>query len=225
MFFSFAEAKRYLSGYGTRKLKISDYYKAGGFAWFTGTFFEGPIDIVKCQLQSQIIKQKTTPGYVPQFTTAIDCAKYIIKKNGFLGLYQGFLPHVARNVPSGAIHLGTFEALRLYGAHRRKCEVKDLPTLYVMVSGAIGGCLYWGISFPLDVLKSTIQSDALDKAERRFQGTLDCAIKLYREGGISRFYRGFTPCMLRASPANAIMLWTVSFITDRIPISITVGGN
>ena len=33
--------------------------------------------------------------------------------------------------------------------------------------------------------------------------------KLMAEGGIGRFYRGFTPCIARAAPANGIMLWTV----------------
>ncbi len=32
---------------------------------------------------------------------------------------------------------------------------------------------------------------------------------LWAEGGIGRFYRGFTPCILRAAPANGVMLLTV----------------
>lgn len=28
-------------------------------------------------------------------------------------------------------------------------------------------------------------------------------------GGVSRFYRGFSPCLMRAAPANAVMLFTV----------------
>ena len=33
--------------------------------------------------------------------------------------------------------------------------------------------------------------------------------KLYAEGGIGRFYKGFSPCLMRAVPANACMLYTV----------------
>jgi solute carrier family 25 carnitine/acylcarnitine transporter 20/29 len=32
---------------------------------------------------------------------------------------------------------------------------------------------------------------------------------LWQEGGVKRFYRGFTPCLMRAAPANGIMLLTV----------------
>ena len=39
------------------------------------------------------------------------------------------------------------------------------------------------------------------------------AQKLWAEGGAARFYKGFTPCLLRAFPANGIMLLTVDKVT------------
>jgi len=37
--------------------------------------------------------------------------------------------------------------------------------------------------------------------------------KLMADGGPSRFYRGFTPCLARAMPANGVMLYTVDKVT------------
>jgi hypothetical protein len=37
---------------------------------------------------------------------------------------------------------------------------------------------------------------------------------LWAEGGVKRFYRGFTPCLIRAVPANGAMLLTVDKITN-----------
>ncbi len=42
---------------------------------------------------------------------------------------------------------------------------------------------------------------------RRARGA--CPQLLWQEGGIKRFYRGFTPCLVRAAPANGVMLLTV----------------
>jgi solute carrier family 25 carnitine/acylcarnitine transporter 20/29 len=39
------------------------------------------------------------------------------------------------------------------------------------------------------------------------------ASKLWAEGGVKRFYKGFTPCILRAMPANGVMLLTVEKVT------------
>lgn len=40
--------------------------------------------------------------------------------------------------------------------------------------------------------------------------------KLYAEGGVGRFYKGFTPCILRAFPANGVMLLTVDKVTNML---------
>ena len=40
--------------------------------------------------------------------------------------------------------------------------------------------------------------------------------KLYAEGGVARFYKGFTPCLLRAFPANGIMLLTVDSVNNML---------
>jgi len=39
---------------------------------------------------------------------------------------------------------------------------------------------------------------------------------LWAEGGVRRFYRGFTPCLIRAAPANAAMLFTVDRVTTAL---------
>ncbi|PRP89157.1 mitochondrial carrier protein [Planoprotostelium fungivorum] len=218
MFFSFAEAKRFLSGYGSRPLRNIDYFIAGGFAWFTGTFFECPIDLVKSQLQVQVIRSKTIPDYVAPYTNMTQCASAIVRTNGFFGLYQGFVPHVLRNIPAGSVHLGSYEMVRQHYSKKKGVPVSELPSSYSLLGGGIGGFLYWSIFFPIDVVKSSIQTDNLQKDKRKFSGAIDAAKKLYAEGGWKRFYRGFTPCLMRSIPANAMMLWTVAFITDNLPI-------
>ena len=39
---------------------------------------------------------------------------------------------------------------------------------------------------------------------------------LWGEGGVRRFYRGFTPCLMRAMPANGVMLLTVDTVTGML---------
>lgn len=84
------------------------------------------------------------------------------------------------------------------------------PTMtHLFTAGGSAGFMYWVLFYPLDVIKSAMQTDALRVEERRFRGVADTASKLWAEGGVSRFYKGVTPCLLRAVPANAIMLITV----------------
>jgi len=71
---------------------------------------------------------------------------------------------------------------------------------------------YWSLFYPLDVIKSAIMTDSVNPAERQYKGFFDAAGKLYKQGGVKRFYAGVLPCLLRASPANAGMLYTVDKI-------------
>lgn len=40
--------------------------------------------------------------------------------------------------------------------------------------------------------------------------------KLYAEGGVPRLFRGFSPCLMRAVPANGVMLFTVDKVTHML---------
>jgi len=89
-------------------------------------------------------------------------------------------------------------------------NVNNLAAWRVFTAAGAAGFLFWFLTYPTDVIKSTMQSDELEKSQRKFSGIVDCARKLYiNEGGIKRFFKGFTPCLLRAIPANATMLYVL----------------
>ena len=49
--------------------------------------------------------------------------------------------------------------------------------------------------------------------QKTLDASLACLQQLYAEGGIGRFYKGFTPAIIRAAPANGVMLATVDKVT------------
>ena len=191
-------------------------YLAGGFAWGVGSLIECPIDFLKTQLQIQIIKSKTIKEFKPEFQGIKDLAKKIWNTNGLTGFYQGLSAQLLRNIPGGALLFGTFELYRNKTADRLNCEVKDLPISHSLLGGALGGLLFWGPLYPVDVIKSTIQADSINKDNRKYKTIIDTGIQLYNEGGYRRFYKGFSPCILRAVPANAVLLLTSTFISEHL---------
>lgn len=46
---------------------------------------------MKTKLQIQIFSQKLDKSFKPDFTTTLDCVKHIIRKNGVISLWQGWL--------------------------------------------------------------------------------------------------------------------------------------
>lgn len=117
---------------------------------------------------------------------------------------------MTRNLPAGAIYFGVFENLKNYWASKNESGVAT--DLQICAAGGAGGFFYWSLFYPVDVIKSAIMTDALDKSKRKYSGFLDAGRQLIAQGGVRRLYAGLVPCLLRSSPANAGMLFTVDKI-------------
>jgi solute carrier family 25 carnitine/acylcarnitine transporter 20/29 len=183
---------------------------------FVAAFAEGPIDFYKSQIQVQAVRSRADPTYVPPYTTVGGCVRATLAASGLRGPFQGLGVTLARNTPANAIYLGSFEALKDRAAARSGVAKADLPALTVVGAAGRGGLLYWLVIFPVDVIKSAVQSDSITPSQRRFAGPLHAARTLWAEGGVARFYRGFSPCLLRAVPANGVMLLTVDKVTTML---------
>lgn len=145
----------------------------------------------------------------PAFTTVAGAVRSALSTNGIKGPYQGLSATIMRNIPANCVYLGTFEVLKRRAADAYGCTVPELPAAMVMGSAGLGGIMFWLTTYPVDVIKSAMMTDAIDPSQRKYGGIADAARKLYASGGIRRFYVGFTPCLIRAAPANATMLYTV----------------
>jgi len=211
LFLSHSETKRYISNDGQVALQPYHYFLAGSIGWAVGSIIECPFDVIKSQLQVQTMKKEEITR---KFTSMTDCASVIYRSNGIRGLYHGYFSHLLRNIPAGALHLGIYDIIRLNRAKKLGIHTSQLRMYQDMIAGSISGVVFWSAVYPIDVVKTTLQSDAIDKNERKYRGTWDCVRKLYIDGGVRSFYRGLTPCVLRAIPANAVMLYTVARIQN-----------
>ncbi|KAL4141264.1 hypothetical protein PRNP1_014385 [Phytophthora ramorum] len=126
------------------------------------------------------------------------------------GLYRGFWPTAGREMLGNATYFMAYETVRdllldrlVHSVPGLTPESVNLRTYQsIAFSGGCAGFMYWLVVFPVDTVKSVLQADRLDKP--RFSGAIDCSRQLYAEGGPTRFYRGITPSLLRAFPANAV---------------------
>lgn len=216
LFGAYGQSKEYLRARNGGHLEAKHYFMAGGMTGFVAAFAEGPIDFYKSQMQVQIVRAKADPSYKPPFTGMVQCVNQSFKYNGFRAPFQGLGATILRNTPANALYLGSYEYMKGMAAGWRNCAVTDLPPHEVMLAGGLGGLLYWLATFPVDSVKSALQSDSLNPAERKYNGIMGCIQGLYKEGGVGRFYKGFAPCVLRAIPANGVMLYTVDAATQAL---------
>eukprot|EP01133_Synstelium_polycarpum_P005928 gene5928-6867_t len=195
MFLSYGQAKTLIQGDSKKELSIAQLTQAGAMAGLTIAFVESPVDLFKSQLQVQTAGNK-------QYNGLVDCAKKIFQARGITGIYQGLSSTLLRDIPANAAYFGVYELTRRAFVNEGQ-RVEQLPAWKVMLAGGVGGMSYWTLTYPIDVIKSSIQTDAIQPSQRRYANLIDCASKIYRQQGIAGFYKGFTPCFIRSMPANA----------------------
>ncbi|GIL50964.1 hypothetical protein Vafri_7041 [Volvox africanus] len=217
LFGAFGASKRWLgtnADGSTRPLERIDFYKAGAMTGFVAAFTEGPIDFYKSQLQVQIIRSKQDPTYKPPYTSVFECIRQTIRTNGIRGPFQGLSPTLLRNTPANAVYLGNFEVLKQAVAAHHNCKTTDLSAATITACAGLGGITYWLAIFPVDCIKSAMQTDNINPALRKYKDVPTTVRLLWAEGGVRRFFKGFTPCLIRAAPANGVMLLTVDKVTQ-----------
>lgn len=72
------------------------------------------------------------------------------------------------------------------------------------LAGGVAGLCEWTASLPADTVRARLYVEVLTKAERA--APIACARRLWEAEGLSGFYRGLTPALLRAFAANAAAL-------------------
>lgn len=134
-----------------------------------------------------------------------DAIKKIYSSHGLRGLYKAQGVTALREVQGYGIYFAAYESLIQRECSRSGRAREDIGTLEVCAYGAVAGYAMWTSMYPIDLVKSRLQTDGwtLGK-DRRFSSALDCIRKIWAEAGFRGFWKGLTPCLLRAAPANAV---------------------
>ncbi|WFC98460.1 hypothetical protein MYAM1_001188 [Malassezia yamatoensis] len=202
--------------------RIGLYGAVGGMT--SGTLIScgsAPFELVKVQRQLEYLiatqKQKAAGvqaiTFKPQsgFRAALDIYR---QHGGVRGFYLGFPLHLCRDTLGSALYFGLYDSLRSIG---NRLEAQDhamrlpSPVLSFMI-GSSAGMLSWLLVYPVDLLKTQIQRDALAGAPRRDVSSVFTTIvtakgasapSRYSVAGIpvnyiSRLYRGLGISALRS---------------------------
>ncbi|MCJ1482183.1 carnitine transporter [Schaereria dolodes] len=181
-----------------QQFTVAQISAAGFFSAIPMTLITAPFERVKVLLQIQGQKQ-LAPGEKPRYSGGVDVVRQLYKEGGIRSVFRGSAMTLARDGPGSAAYFATYEYIK------RKMTPKDsngkpsgdLSLTAIMTAGGAAGVAMWIPVFPIDTIKSRLQS-----AEGRptIGGTIG---GLYRNGGLKAFFPGIGPAMARAVPANA----------------------
>lgn len=208
----------------------------GGLAtWAIST----PTELIKCRVQ--MAASQGTPTL-----SSWGVAREVIRQEGLRGIYFGGVVTALRDSIGYGFYFWSYELLNRWTS--RYESVTSLSgggdsssnalgwvnsdATKVLLCGGIAGIVTWASIFPLDVIKTRVQTQAFGnissiasaeenttllnqnnssrKAGRR--GAWEIAKLTYREEGMRSFFRGLGVCSVRAFIVNAVQWATYEWI-------------
>ncbi|GME40945.1 carnitine acyl carnitine carrier [Neofusicoccum parvum] len=170
---------------------------AGFFSAIPMTLITAPFERVKVLLQIQGQKQ-LAPGEKPKYSGGLDVVRQLYREGGVRSVFRGSAMTLARDGPGSAAYFATYELVK------RRLTPKnldgtpgELSLTAVMTAGGAAGVAMWIPVFPVDTIKSRLQSA---EGNPTIGGTIR---EIYGRGGFRAFFPGLGPAMARAVPANA----------------------
>ncbi|XP_015241540.1 PREDICTED: calcium-binding mitochondrial carrier protein Aralar1-like [Cyprinodon variegatus] len=168
-------------------------FTLGSIAGATGATAVYPIDLVKTRMQNQ----RSTGSFVGElmYKNSFDCAKKVLRYEGFFGFYRGLVPQLIGVAPEKAIKLTVNDFVR------DKFTEKDdsIPLFAEILAGGCAGGSQVIFTNPLEIVKIRLQV-----AGEITTGPRVSALSVVRDLGFFGLYKGAKACFLRDIPFSAI---------------------
>eukprot|EP01083_Nonionella_stella_P071526 192143_1 len=190
-------------------LSVADTCLVGTLCGVILTPVMTPSEMVKVQMQFDVFEPKRYKGMV-------DCARKCYK---YSALWRGTLSTMSRLAPAWGVYLAVYDGFNRWFDERATLgKIDTLTSLSasgrVILGGGIAGIISWIASYPQDFVKTQIQGQAIADTHNytRWRKTRVPRIRdvigiYYERFGMQVFFRGLTPCLIRAFPANLTNFW------------------
>ncbi|KAI1430893.1 mitochondrial carrier [Xylaria sp. CBS 124048] len=190
---------------------INPYSKfvAGGVAGMVAQFCVYPLDTLKFRLQSEYVS-----GGPRGNALLLQTARKMLAEGGARAAYRGVTMGLIGMFPYSAIDMGTFELLKTtyvqYNAKKTGCHEEDAQpsTFATGIMGASSGAFGASVVYPLNVLRTRLQTQGTTMHPARYTGIWDVAHKTVKNEGVRGLYKGLMPNLLKVAPALSIT-WMV----------------
>uniref|UniRef100_A0A671YRJ5 Solute carrier family 25 member 12 n=2 Tax=Sparus aurata TaxID=8175 RepID=A0A671YRJ5_SPAAU len=165
-------------------------FTLGSIAGATGATAVYPIDLVKTRMQNQ----RSTGSFVGElmYKNSFDCAKKVLRYEGFFGFYRG---NLNINAPLSRLRLCMNDFVR----DKFTTQDDTIPLPAEILAGGCAGASQVIFTNPLEIVKIRLQV-----AGEITTGPRVSALNVVRDLGFFGLYKGAKACFLRDIPFSAI---------------------
>lgn len=167
---------------------------SGSCATITSDALMNPFDVIKQRMQV----------HGSAYRTISECARSVYRAEGLAAFYVSYPTTLCMTIPFTATQFVAYESLS-----KIMNPSKEYDPFTHCMAGGLAGAFAAGITTPLDVIKTLLQTRgvAKDTEIRSARGLFNAAAIIKRQYGWSGFFRGLRPRIITTMPSTAIC-WT-----------------
>ncbi|KAI5999578.1 mitochondrial carrier domain-containing protein [Pisolithus albus] len=171
---------------------------AGAAATIASDALMNPFDVIKQRMQV----------HQSEFRSVFTAMRVVYRNEGLAAFYVSYPTTLMMSVPFTAAQFTVYEQVKRLLNPRGEYS----PSSHV-IAGALAGGVAAGVTTPLDVAKTLLQTRGTSKDTelRRVRGMWDAFRIVWMRDGIKGFFRGMSPRMLMHMPSNALCWLSYEF--------------
>lgn len=163
---------------------------AGGIAALIGN----PAEVCLIRMQSDGLKP---PGQRANYNGVVSALRRIAQTEGIGALWSGAYPTAIRAMATNFGQLTFFAETKHQLTERTDLSVQART----VIASGVAGFFAAFFSLPFDFVKTRLQRQSrTSDGSLPYKGMADCFVKVAREEGLMRFYRGFGTYFMRIAP-------------------------
>ncbi|KIK58239.1 hypothetical protein GYMLUDRAFT_45450 [Collybiopsis luxurians FD-317 M1] len=179
-----------------KDLNAAQLVASGVAAGLANGFVSGPVEHIRIRLQTQ-------PSVNPPYNGPFDAMKKIYTAHGIQGIFKGQGVTFLREATGYGVYFLAYEKLVQREMRVKGIKREELSAVNAVLYGAAAGYALWAVIYPIDMVKSRMQTDGFTVATgRRYATSLDCVRQVLRTEGPRAFLRGLAPTLIRSPFAN-----------------------
>lgn len=134
-----------------------------------------------------------------QFTSLHDCTLKILKHDGIFGLYKGYFMSIFSIFLYRAAYFGFYDTGKVYLFKEESNFF--LVWMFAQATTTIAGV----ITYPSDTIRRRLMMQS-GRDDVLYANVSDCIRKIYREEGLSAFYKGQLTNIVRSFGASFLLV-------------------
>uniref|UniRef100_A0A5B7BBW5 EF-hand domain-containing protein n=1 Tax=Davidia involucrata TaxID=16924 RepID=A0A5B7BBW5_DAVIN len=185
----------------SKHVHASRYLIAGGVAGAASRTATAPLDRLKVILQVQTTRTRIMPAI-----------NDIWKEGGLLGFFRGNGLNVLKVAPESAIRFYIYETMKNFIGSAKGEDKADIGASGRLVAGGVAGAVAQTAIYPMDLVKTRLQTYACEGGKIPNLGALSRDI--WVQEGPRAFYRGLIPSLIGIIPYAGIDLAAYETLKD-----------